>query len=170
MTDNKNESIIMKIVSIPAILGIIIGFLAALFQVLFGSAGGPEAYGFCVACHTRDLTDTLINAFLPENGGISLFAALPVLTPAGILIGGYFSSKENEEFRIKKSDSKTNFFYLLGGILIMWFGLFLGACPYRAALRAGYGDVIALLGIFAIFFGVFIGTRIVLFKMNKEEM
>ncbi|MBD3352029.1 MAG: YeeE/YedE family protein, partial [Candidatus Lokiarchaeota archaeon] len=127
----KNKKInLKKIIGIPATLGVTIGILAAAFQAIFGSAGGPEAYGFCVACHTRDFINTMINAFLPEEG-ISLFAAIPVLTPIGVFVGAFIASRRNKEFRVKKSNSKTYFMYVVGGILMMIFGLLVGACPYR---------------------------------------
>lgn len=168
MTDQNNG--LKKIVTIPATLGIVIGVLAALIQAMLISAGGPEAYGFCVACHTRDIADSIANMF-----GLSLPVPpfsnpITVLTPIGVLIGAFVSAKLNKEFRVKKSDKKTYLKYFLGGIVVIWFALMLGACPYRAALRAGYGDMVAIIGILSIFFGVFIGTRIVLRKMERAEV
>lgn len=157
-----------KIITIPATLGIAIGVLAALIQAMLASAGGPEAYGFCVACHTRDIADSLANLF-----GLSLPVPpfsnpITVLTPIGVLLGAFISAKVNKEFRVKKSNWKTYVKYFFGGIIVIWFALMLGACPYRAALRAGYGDMVAVIGVLSIFLGVFVGTRIVLRRMEKE--
>lgn len=163
----RRKNILAKVISVPATLGITIGILAAAFQAVFGSAGGPEAYGFCVACHTRDLANTLANSFFPE-GTVNLFVAIPVLTPIGVLIGAFISAKRHKEFRIKKSNIWTYLLYFLGGLVVMWFGLFLGACPYRAALRFAYGDLIALIGIGSIFLGVAFGTLIIFLKMRRE--
>ena len=44
--------------------------------------------------------------------------------------------------------------------------LLMGACPYRIALRIGYGDLIALFGLVAIVIGVLIGVKIALKKME----
>lgn len=167
----RNKVSIKKIITIPTFVGLTIGFLAAFVQALLASAGGPEAYGFCVACHTRDMINSVWNALFGTNltvAPISVNAVLTVLTPLGVVIGGLASSLKNKEFRIKKSSLASYVLYLIGGIAVMMFALMLGACPYRAALRTGYGDMIALIGIVAIFLGVFVGSRFVLAKMKKE--
>ena len=46
--------------------------------------------------------------------------------------------------------------------------LLMGACPYRIALRIGYGDMVALIGLVAIIIGVFIGVKIALKKMGGK--
>lgn len=174
MTENnsqRNKISLKKIVAIPAFVGLTIGFLAAFVQALLASAGGPEAYGFCVACHTRDMVNSAWNFLFGTSltvAPISVNAVLSTLTPLGVVIGGLASSLKNKEFRIKKSNLLSYVIYLIGGIAVMMFGLMLGACPYRAALRTGYGDMIALIGIVAIFLGVFVGSRFVLIKMKKE--
>lgn len=79
----------------PIILGIIIGFLAAIVQGFTISAGGPEAYGFCALCHTRDLVNGLLNISLGTGLGlatVSKAAILPVMTMVGVLIGGFVAA------------------------------------------------------------------------------
>ena len=56
----------------------------------------------------------------------------------------------------------------MGGIAVLNFALLLGACPYRAALRFAYGDLIALIGILAIAGGVAIGVLILLYTMKRR--
>lgn len=149
-----------KVTKLPAFLGMLIGFMAALVQALIGfgpgSAGGPPAYGFCVACHTRDLIDTLFNAFF----GTALVAVLPVLTILGVYLGGRGSAVQQQEYKRKTSKPHVYVVYLLGGIAVMILALFLGGCPYRAALRFGYGDLIAGLGILGIVGGVLAGVGV----------
>jgi len=160
---DKEISKISRIVRIPAFLGIIIGFLAAFIQALLISAGGPEAYGFCVACHTRDLVNSIINAFTGNSLGVAgISATVAVLTVLGVIFGGYIAASKNKEFRIKKAQPSTYILYLIGGIAVMNFALLLGACPYRAALRFAYGDLVALIGILSIASGVGIGVIILL--------
>ncbi|MBD3188531.1 hypothetical protein GF325_16995 [Candidatus Bathyarchaeota archaeon] len=160
---------VAKATKVPAFLGICIGITAGLIQALIGfggdGAGGPVAYGFCVACHTRDMTNTLVNAFF----GAALFAALPVLTLVGLYIGGRGSAHQQKEFRIKKSKWHVYLFYTLGGIGVMVFALFLGGCPYRAALRVGYGDLTALIGILGIIGGVAVGA-VLIFKYLQNPV
>lgn len=143
----------------PIVLGVIIGFLAAIVQALTISAGGPEAYGFCALCHTRDLVNGILNIVLGTSFGlapVSKAAILPVLTMIGVLIGGVIAAKMSREFRIKHAQIKDILIYFIGGVLLMQFGLLFGACPYRAALRLGYGDVVALFGIIGIVAGVWL--------------
>ncbi len=167
-TDSKYK--ISKIIKIPAFLGILIGFFAALVQALIISAGGPEAYGFCVACHTRDLVNAFFNAFTGANLGLATISIVtPVLTIIGVIIGGYIAATKNKEFRVKKAKPVIYLLYFLGGIASLNFALLLGACPYRAALRFAYGDLIALIGILSIAGGVAVGVLLLLFIMKRRD-
>ncbi|MFX0070313.1 MAG: YeeE/YedE thiosulfate transporter family protein [Candidatus Hermodarchaeota archaeon] len=170
MSDEAKEKI-SKIIKIPAFLGFVIGILAAFGQALLISAGGPEAYGFCVACHTRDLMNRIVNSIAGSTivglAPISALSILPVLTMVGVFIGGYAAAKSNKEFKIKKSPPLTYVIYLIGGILVLCFALLLGGCPYRAALRFAYGDLVALIGILSMAGGVFVGVQLLLYKMEK---
>ena len=160
-----------KLIRNPIFLGVSIGFLAALSQALLFNAGGPEAYGFCVACHTRDLVNDGLNELFGMNLGVAPLSAnaiAPALSIVGVMIGAFVAAKANKEFKIKKSSAKSYIWYLFGGIFVMFFALFLGACPYRAALRFAYGDMVALIGILAIALGVFVGVKIVQVQIQKE--
>lgn len=155
----------------PLVVGLLIGILAALVQVLLISAGGPEAYGFCVACHTRDVVNVGVNAIAGTKlavAPISQNAILPVMTVVGVLIGAFISAKAYDEFRAKTGSALSYLWYLLGGVLFMIFALFMGGCPYRIALRTGYGDAIALIGIFAIIAGVLVGIKVATSMTERE--
>lgn len=166
------KNIFSKLARMPWFLGLVIGILAAFVQALLISAGGPPAYGFCVACHTRDLINDIINLFAGEKilgvAPISSLSIFAVLTMVGVFIGGFSAAKHNKEFKIKKSPPLTYLLYFIGGILVLCFALLLGGCPYRAALRFAYGGMVALIGILAMAGGVFVGVRILLKKMEKE--
>ena len=155
----------------PLYVGLAIGILAAFMQVLLISAGGPEAYGFCVACHTRDVVNVAVNDIAGTKlavAAISQNAILPVMTVVGVLIGAFVSAKYYQEFRAKTGSISSYFWYLLGGILFMIFALFMGGCPYRLGLRIGYGDVVALIGVVAIIAGVLVGIKIASSKAERE--
>jgi hypothetical protein len=165
------EKAYTKLAKNPITLGVLIGFLSALTQALVYSAGGPPAYGFCVACHTRDLVNDVVNTIFGTNLTVAPISAASItasLTMVGVIIGAFVSSKINKEFKIKKSKPVEYLFYTLGGIIVMIFGLLVGACPYRLALRTGYGDLVALIAILAMAAGVFVGVLIVQMKMKKE--
>lgn len=178
MTDSLANKGIDKILKKPWVAGLIIGFGAALVQYLFylGAQGkGPVAYGFCVACHTRDLINGIWNGIFGTNlgmAGISSAAiaagALPVLTIVGVIVGALAASLIYKEFRVKKASVGSCIKYLLGGFFFMICALLMGACPYRIALRIGYGDAVAFIGLIAIILGVFIGVRIALKKMGGK--
>ncbi|SRR6056297_611575 len=173
-----SETTIQKTIKNPIFLGAVIGFLAALVQALLSKSGGPEAYGVCVACHTRDIVNDLFNMLTGNEGTDAALAVAPfsknadiaVLTIVGIIVGGFLAAKLNKEFKIKKSSLLSYLLYFLGGILVLIFALLLGACPYRAALRFAYGDLVALFGIIAMAVGVFVGVKILLYKMKGEEV
>lgn len=155
----------------PVLIGIGIGVLAAFVQVLLISAGGPESYGFCVACHTRDLVNGAVNAGIGTKlamAPISQNAILPVMTVIGVLAGAFLSSRFFREFRGKTGSPVSYVGYLLGGILFMVFALFMGGCPYRTGLRVAYGDGIALIGLIAIIVGIFMGTKIAVSIAERE--
>jgi hypothetical protein len=155
----------------PLYVGIAIGILAALVQVLLISAGGPEAYGFCVACHTRDVTNGAVNAIAGTKlavAPISQNAILPVLTVIGVLIGAFASARYYQEYRKKSGNAISCLWYAAGGILFMIFALFMGGCPYRIGLRVGYGDVVAFIGLLGIIAGVLIGIKVATTLMERE--
>ena len=155
----------------PLLVGLAIGILAAFVQVLLISAGGPEAYGFCVACHTRDVVNDGVNVVAGTKlaiAAISQNAILPVMTVIGVLIGAFASAKYYTEFKTKTGSAVSYIWYLLGGIFFMIFALFMGGCPYRIGLRIGYGDVVALIGLVAIVAGVLVGIKIATAMAERE--
>jgi len=155
----------------PLWVGLAIGIIAAVIQLLLISAGGPEAYGFCVACHTRDIVNIAVNDIAGTKlavAPISQNAILPVLTIVGVLIGAFISARYYEEFRLKSGNAVSYLWYLLGGIFFISFALFMGGCPYRMGLRVGYGDVVALIGVIAIVIGVVFGIKIATALAERE--
>ena len=180
MADSTEKKGIDAILKKPWVAGAVIGLGAALVQWLFylGAQGkGPVAYGFCVACHSRDLIDAVINdifgttlfvAPLSKAAAISPTAYIPVLTIIGVIVGALIAALVYREFRIKKGSVGSCIKYGLGGFFFMICALLMGACPYRIALRIGYGDIVALIGLVAIVVGVFIGVKIALKKMGGK--
>ena len=148
----------------PWIAGAIIGFLAASLQYLAGMVK-PPAYGFCMACHARDLVNTAVNSV----SSLDLFVApviaepigIPALTVIGIILGSFVASMLSKEFKISKV---KNYFSLVKlfilGFLVMNFALILGACPIRTALRMAHGDIVAVVGLMCIGVGAILGTFI----------
>ncbi|HVP94990.1 MAG TPA: YeeE/YedE thiosulfate transporter family protein [Methanoregulaceae archaeon] len=160
-----------KYAKTPLFVGFLIGVLAAFVQGLLISAGGPEAYGFCVACHTRDLVDWGVNGIAGTKLAIAPISAnsvLPVLTIIGVLIGAFISARYYREFRLKSANPLDIVKFCAGGFIFMVFALFMAGCPYRIALNIGYGNFIAFIGVIAIVVGVFAGTMIAMHITQKE--
>lgn len=171
-TSNQTRKYLSVLARHPAFLGALIGILAAFSQALLISAGGPEAYGFCVACHTRDLVNGMTNLVADTTlslAAISKNAILPVMSVTGVLIGAYLAARVNGEHKIRRSDPKTHVIYFLCGILVLNLAMIFGGCPYRAALRTGYGDITALLFIATMAIGVVLGTLVLLKREENKE-
>ena len=170
-SEKDTSSGIDKFAKMPLFVGLVIGVLAAFVQGLLISAGGPEAYGFCVACHTRDVVNWAVNGIAGTKlaiAPISANAILPVLTIIGVLIGAFISARYYREFRIKTVKPVDVVKFGIGGFIFMIFALFMAGCPYRIALNIGYGNFIALIGVIAIIVGVFAGTMIAVRIAGKE--
>lgn len=160
--NNKGESSKIKNFRInPWMAGAIIGFLAASLQQI-ASMTKPPAYGFCMACHARDLINSIINPIAGTNLGIApIVTSIPTLTIIGVLLGSFVAAIIYKEFKVTKA--KFNVSYLkmfILGILVMNFALILSACPIRTSLRVAHGDIIALVGLICIGIGAIIGTMV----------
>jgi hypothetical protein len=143
----------------PWLAGAIIGFFAASLQKI-ASMTKPPAYGFCMACHARDLINSIVNPIAGTELGIApIITSIPTLTIIGVLIGSFFSAIIFKEFKLSKAKFKVSYFKMfLFGLLVMNFALILSACPIRTSLRVAHGDIIAVAGLFFIGIGAIIGT------------
>ena len=86
----------------------------------------PQAYGFCVACHSRDLINYVYNSLTGSNLFLAPISAnavaagtLPVLTIIEVIIGAVAAALLYKEFRVKKGDAKSYVVYGIGGILFL---------------------------------------------------
>ena len=148
----------------PWIAGAVIGFLAASLQKL-ASMTKPPAYGFCMACHTRDLVNGIVNFLSGANLGTAKVIAnpigIPTLTFIGVLLGAFVAALIFKEFRATKIGSLfSSLKMFILGILVMIFALILSACPIRVSLRTAHGDFIALIGLICLGMGVILAIFI----------
>ena len=151
----------------PWLAGAIIGFLAASLQQL-ANMTKPPAYGFCMACHVRDMINSVINPIAGTNLGIAgIVTSIPTLTIIGILLGSFVAALVFKEFKVIKA--KFNISYIkmfILGLLVMNFALILSACPIRSSLRVAHGDIIALVGLVCIGIGAILGTIVLVRKVE----
>ncbi|ACV24475.1 YeeE/YedE thiosulfate transporter family protein [Methanocaldococcus fervens] len=144
----------------PLVAGLVSGFVAALLQALF-KVFPPPAYGICIACHTRDLVNWIVNnAFGTSLGLAPVSKVIPVLTVVGIFIGALIAAFVHKEFKIKQTHNPAIGFIL--GILVINFALLMGGCPVRETLRTAYGDIIAFISLIAMFIGVVAASELYL--------
>ncbi|EHP88114.1 hypothetical protein [Methanotorris formicicus] len=146
----------------PLVAGFIGGFSAALLQAFF-KVSPPPAYGICIACHTRDLVNWIVNHIAGTTLGMApVSKVFPVLTVVGIFIGALIGAFAHKEFKIKQTHNPVIGFVL--GILVLNFALLMGGCPLRETIRTAYGDVIAFISLIAMFVGVIVASEVYLKK------
>ena len=122
--------------------------------VLLVQAGNPGNYGFCAACHLRDIA----GALGLHNAGMLQYARPEIL---GWIIGAFAVSKVSGEFR-PRGGSAPSIRFLLGLFMMLGALVFLG-CPLRALLRLSAGDLNGLTALAGFMTGIGTGT---FFLMN----
>ncbi len=137
-------------------LGIVLGLGAVALEVFF-TVGPPKAYGVCIACHGRDLVNSVVNTL----AGTSLTVAepslvFPLLTVAGVVIGASAAALIHGEFRWHRPDISLRTF--LWGFLVMNFALLAAGCFIRMILRTANGEVLGMLALAVMATGIVITT------------
>lgn len=124
------------------------GLVFGLGAVLLVLAGNPGNYGFCAACHLRDIAGAL---------GIHQAKALQYARPEilGFVLGAFFLSKGGGEFR-PRGGSNPAVRFLLGMMMMIGALVFLG-CPLRAILRIAGGDLNGITGLAGFAVGIAAG-------------
>ncbi len=143
----------------PVVTGVAIGILGVAAQWLFDTSN-PQAYGICVACHSRDMLGWIFNNLLYVNIVDVTQAGffVPILTPIGILIGAHLAARRHNDLPKPGSVGIVKMFLL--GFFVMISALLLAACPLRLLLRIAYGDMLALFGGLFMFVGIVGGVAV----------
>lgn len=140
------------------VIGIVMGFLAAVLQALF-QLQPPVANGISFLGHPRDLLNWLVDKIFNANWPVSkAFLVYPPLTVLGVVIGSYIAAAKNKEFKLKPGPVRKKAMAVIFGFLVANFGLLWGACDMRTALLVSYGSVLAIIGLVSIFAGVFLAA------------
>lgn len=101
----------------------------------------PPVYGFCVACHTRELVT----------------GTAPLFTGAGLLAGAFFGARRHGEFRLRRPVQLLSRFFL--GMTAMVASLVAMGCTVRLVLRAAYGESTAWWAIGGVALGTALATH-----------
>ena len=148
----------MKISPLQA--GLFAGFSGAILQGIFKVAP-PPAYGLCIACHTRDLINWIMNSIVDTTLGVSPVSEFfPVLTVVGVFLGALIGAVIHKDFKLRSTKNLGISFIL--GFLVINFALLMGGCPLRMSLRTSYGDIFGIIGLLGLFIGVVVGSELYL--------
>lgn len=120
------------------VLIIATGVVFGLGAVLLVKAGNPGNYGFCAACHLRDIAGAL---------GIHQAATLQYVRPEilGFVLGSFTLARVSGEFRAR-GGSRPLVRFVLGALMVIGALVFLG-CPLRGILRLAGGDLNGITGL-----------------------
>ena len=132
---------------------LVAGLSFGIGAVLLVQAGNPGNYGFCAACHLRDIAGAI---------GLHKAALLQYARPeiSGWIIGAFVMSKFSGEYRAR-GGSNPLVRFILGALMMLGALVFLG-CPLRALLRLAGGDLNGLTALAGFLAGI--GTGIVFLK------
>ena len=131
------------------------GLSFGLGAVMLVQAGNPGNYGFCAACHLRDIAGAL---------GLHKAALLQYARPeiSGWIVGAFVMSKFSGEFRAR-GGSNPLLRFILGALMMIGALVFLG-CPLRALLRLAGGDLNGLTALAGFLAGI--GTGILFLRQG----
>jgi len=117
---------------------IITGLVFGVGAVLLVKAGNPGNYGFCAACHLRDVAGAL-----GIHGAATLQYARPEVL--GWVIGAFGVARLSGDFRPRGGGNAAARF-ALGAAMMIGALVFLG-CPLRAIVRLSAGDLNGITGL-----------------------
>ncbi len=136
--------------------GVVAGLLAVCVQVFLG-VKPPPAYGICMACHSRDVINWIVNHLTGARWEIApVSAAWPLLTTVGLFAGAWVAARRNGEQR--RLSLGRHWRSLVLGVLVMNAAILAIGCPTRLLLLSAYGEVQGLVGVLGVIAGIVAGT------------
>lgn len=125
-----------------------IGFLpTVVLCYLFSCLAFPRAYGLCIICHARDLTNFVADSLFSANFlSYGLF-----LTPLGVFVGSLLSSKNKKWER-----NGPLLDYFIYGFFCAISALVVGMCPVRITSLLAWFSTPALIAFIGFVLGVFV--------------
>lgn len=140
----------------PVVAGSVLALLAVLGQTYF-DVYPPAAYGFCTACHGRDLIDAAANAIFGTHLAVAGASAIfPLLTVLGVLVGSALAAGIASEWRWQRSRMPLRDVVL--GFSAIVCALTVSGCMVRLVLRAAYVDPSVFPGLIGAVLGAVLAT------------
>ncbi|MCK5604690.1 cytochrome C [Candidatus Pacearchaeota archaeon] len=149
--------------------GLAMGILAAAAQAFF-RLESPVAYGICLLGHPRDFTVWVANGIAGTDWpALEVFAIYPALTVIGVVVGSFIAANRNSELKLRPGPVRSRVYPFVFGFLVINLGLFWGSCPIRTGLLASYGNIMAVIVLVSIAFGVFLAVQYVRFRVRRDK-
>ncbi len=142
----------------PVVAGSVLAILAVLGQTYF-DVYPPAAYGFCTACHGRDLIDATANAIFGTHLAVAGASAIfPLLTVLGVLAGSVLAAGIAGEWRWQRS--RVPLRDVAWGFITITCALTVSGCMVRLVLRAAYVDPSVFPGLGGAMLGALLATML----------
>ena len=153
--------------NLALLTGLMMGILAAVAQGYF-EVQPTIGQGVCAINHPSNLVNWFLNiVFWTEFTLHGIFAAVPVLTPVGWIIGSFIAAVKNKEFKIRRGPVRENLLAFIFGFLIVNLALLWGSCPIRTAVLASYGWVFSMIILATIVIGVIVACEYIKWKVRR---
>jgi hypothetical protein len=141
---------------LPVLFGVYLALVAIIAEA-FLTITPPNSYGVCLACHTMDSINWLVNRLFHASFQVQPSSLLvPLVTPFAVLAGGLAAAGVNREFRVKVASNP--FLKFLLGFGVMNFALVSMGCPIRLTLLVTYGDGMAIFSLAGVIAGAVTGS------------
>ncbi len=136
--------------------GVVAGLLAVAVEIFLG-VRPPAAYGICMACHTRDVVNWILNHVAGTRWEVApVSASVPLLTTFGVLIGAFVAARRHHEYRPVSLGHGAR--SLILGVLVVNAAIIAVGCPTRLLLLSAYGEPLGLVGVAGLVAGIVAGT------------
>lgn len=144
----------------PLITGFVVGIWIAIGQAVF-RIFPPNVYTVCMIGQPNDLFSSVANYALGTNFFIHpVSRVFPLLTPIGILVGGFIGALLHKEFKLRLRERARDPIGMgVIGFLAANFGSMLAHCPIMVTATVAYGSLEMLVGLLFIAVGAVLAVE-----------
>lgn len=134
----------------PKSLFLLTGAAIGIAGVILSLLGNPANTGFCISCFMENIAGSI-----GLHGNVRMQYLRPEIM--GFVIGSFLMSLYKKEF-MATGGSSPLLRYIVGIFLIIGCAVFIG-CPIKMVFRLAAGDLTAVIGVFGLAAGVYIGLK-----------